>query len=213
VGTVSCAIVSTLRMPEREVRPGDRTRRAGSGRSWSPPAAAAASVASCPSSTSRSPDGRCSAMPWTPCCRTRACAARGWCWPRAIATGRAGTACTTSRCWPARAATPAPARCWRGRSRCRASRPPAHTCWCTTRPNLRHADLTALLERGRADPVGALLAAPVRDTLKRAGDDGGIDGTEPRERLWRALTPQLFRRLQLTRALEAAREAGVEVTD
>ena len=60
------------------------------------------------------------------------------------------------------------------------------------------------LEVGRADPVGAILAAPVRDTLKRAGDDGGIDGTEPRERLWRALTPQLFRRLQLTRALEAA---------
>jgi 2-C-methyl-D-erythritol 4-phosphate cytidylyltransferase len=53
----------------------------------------------------------------------------------------------------------------------------------------------------------------VRDTLKRAGDDGGIDGTEPRERLWRALTPQLFRRLQLTRALEAARDAGIAVTD
>ena len=70
-----------------------------------------------------------------------------------------------------------------------------------------------LLERGRSDPVGAILAAPVRDTLKRAGDDGGIDGTEPRERLWRALTPQLFRRLQLTRALEAARDAGSAVTD
>src|SRR5690606_9640540 len=68
------------------------------------------------------------------------------------------------------------------------------------RPNLDHADLTALLERGRNDPVGAILAAPVRDTLKRAGDDGGIDRTEPRERLWRALTPQLFRRLQLKRA-------------
>ena len=81
------------------------------------------------------------------------------------------------------------------------------------RPNLRHADLAALLERGREDPVGAILAAPVRDTLKRAGDDGGIDATEPRERLWRALTPQLFRRLQLTRALRAAEEAGVEVTD
>ena len=81
------------------------------------------------------------------------------------------------------------------------------------RPNLALADLDQLLERGRADPVGAILAAPVRDTLKRAGDDGGIDGTEPRERLWRALTPQLFRRLQLTRALQAAAEAGVEVTD
>ena len=81
------------------------------------------------------------------------------------------------------------------------------------RPNLSHADLDALLERGRLDPVGAILAAPVRDTLKRAGDDGGIDGTEPRERLWRALTPQLFRRLQLARALEAARTRGVAVTD
>ena len=81
------------------------------------------------------------------------------------------------------------------------------------RPNLALADLEQLLERGRADPVGAILAAPVRDTLKRAGDDGGIDGTEPRDRLWRALTPQLFRRLQLTRALQSAAEAGVEVTD
>jgi len=81
------------------------------------------------------------------------------------------------------------------------------------RPNLRLDDLDALLERGRNDLVGAILAAPVRDTLKRAGDDGGIDATEPRERLWRALTPQLFRRLQLTRALEAAREAGLAVTD
>jgi 2-C-methyl-D-erythritol 4-phosphate cytidylyltransferase len=81
------------------------------------------------------------------------------------------------------------------------------------RPNLALSDLDQLLERGRADPVGAILAAPVRDTLKRAGDDGGIDATEPRERLWRALTPQLFRRLQLTRALQAAAAAGVEVTD
>lgn len=81
------------------------------------------------------------------------------------------------------------------------------------RPNLASSDLDRLLEHGRADPIGAILAAPVRDTLKRAGDDGGIDGTEPRERLWRALTPQLFRRLQLTRALQAAAAVQVEATD
>jgi 2-C-methyl-D-erythritol 4-phosphate cytidylyltransferase len=81
------------------------------------------------------------------------------------------------------------------------------------RPNLRLEDLDRLLERGRADPVGAVLAAPMRDTLKRAGSDGGIDGTEPREHLWRALTPQLFRRLQLSRALEAAAREDVQVTD
>lgn len=81
------------------------------------------------------------------------------------------------------------------------------------RPNLAAADLEELLETGRADPVGAILASPVRDTLKRAGADGGIDATEPRKGLWRALTPQLFRRLQLTRALQAAGERGIEVTD
>ncbi|WCE04183.1 2-C-methyl-D-erythritol 4-phosphate cytidylyltransferase [Pseudoxanthomonas sp. JBR18] len=81
------------------------------------------------------------------------------------------------------------------------------------RPNLAEADLERLIERGREDPVGGLLAAPVRDTLKRAGDDGGVDGTEPRERLWRALTPQMFRRLQLTRALDEAAGAGIDVTD
>ncbi len=81
------------------------------------------------------------------------------------------------------------------------------------RPNLPLHDLQQLLERGRADPVGAILAAPVRDTLKRAGDDGGIDGTEPRQRLWRAFTPQLFRRLQLERALEHMAESGLEATD
>ncbi|MEO5565731.1 MAG: 2-C-methyl-D-erythritol 4-phosphate cytidylyltransferase [Luteimonas sp.] len=81
------------------------------------------------------------------------------------------------------------------------------------RPNLALVDLEQLLERGRADPVGAILATPVRDTLKQAGDDGGIDATQPREQLWRALTPQLFRRLQLSRALESALRDGVEVTD
>lgn len=81
------------------------------------------------------------------------------------------------------------------------------------RPNLTQADLERLLETGRDDPVGAILAAPVRDTLKRAGDDGGIDATESREQLWRAFTPQLFRRHQLIRGLQAAIDAGVEVTD
>jgi 2-C-methyl-D-erythritol 4-phosphate cytidylyltransferase len=81
------------------------------------------------------------------------------------------------------------------------------------RPNLSLHDLEQLLERGRSDPVGAILATPLRDTLKRAGGDGGIDATVPRERLWRAQTPQLFRRLQLTRALQEAHKSGAEPTD
>lgn len=81
------------------------------------------------------------------------------------------------------------------------------------RPNLALDDMQRLLDKGREDLVGAILAAPVRDTLKRAGDDGGIDATEPRSRLWRAFTPQMFRRLQLAKALEDAAKAGIEATD
>lgn len=81
------------------------------------------------------------------------------------------------------------------------------------RPCLRARDLARLIAVGQADPVGALLAAPVRDTLKRADHLGHSQATEPREWLWRALTPQLFRRGGLTRALDAALRAGLVVTD
>ena len=81
------------------------------------------------------------------------------------------------------------------------------------RPCLRQADLDALIAAGRADPIGAILAAPVRDTIKRADDQLRSSMTEPREALWRALTPQMFRRGGLTRALQAAMRVGAIVTD
>ena len=40
------------------------------------------------------------------------------------------------------------------------------------RPNLQRADLDRLLTELADDPVGGLLAVPVRDTLKRIGTDG-----------------------------------------
>ena len=81
------------------------------------------------------------------------------------------------------------------------------------RPCLRGVDLSRLLAIGQADPIGAILATPVRDTIKRADDESRSIATEPRQMLWRALTPQLFRRGGLTRALQAAMRAGVTVTD
>lgn len=81
------------------------------------------------------------------------------------------------------------------------------------RPNLSPGDLDALFAALAAHPQGAILAAPVRDTLKRADDVGDIAGTEPREKLWRAFTPQAFPRGLLTRALVDAASADVEVTD
>ena len=81
------------------------------------------------------------------------------------------------------------------------------------RPCLRAVDLSRLIAVGQADPVGAILAAPVRDTLKRSDDEAHILGTESRVALWRALTPQMFRRGGLTRALQAALRLGVAITD
>ena len=79
------------------------------------------------------------------------------------------------------------------------------------RPCIRRADIAALLEH--EDENGALLAVPLADTLKRADGVGRVIDTVPREGLWRAVTPQFFRRGLLTRALRAAAAAGVLVTD
>lgn len=81
------------------------------------------------------------------------------------------------------------------------------------RPCLCNEDLDRLIDAAQCDAVGALLAAPVRDTLKRADAQRRVIATEPREQLWRALTPQAFRRGLLTRALREAEQAGVIVTD
>ncbi|MDR0182749.1 2-C-methyl-D-erythritol 4-phosphate cytidylyltransferase [Lysobacter arvi] len=81
------------------------------------------------------------------------------------------------------------------------------------RPNLRAADLNRLIDVASAHADGAILGAPVRDTLKRADADARIVATEPRSALWRAFTPQAFRRGALTSALERARAEGVLVTD
>jgi len=81
------------------------------------------------------------------------------------------------------------------------------------RPNLRAVDLDRLIETATAHADGAILGAPVRDTLKRADADARIVATAPRSALWRAFTPQAFRRGALTAALERARADGVVVTD
>lgn len=81
------------------------------------------------------------------------------------------------------------------------------------RPCLPAADVDALFEQLAQDPVGGLLALPLADTLKQADDQGHVLGTVPREGLWRALTPQMFRYGLLRAALASAVAAGVAVTD
>jgi 2-C-methyl-D-erythritol 4-phosphate cytidylyltransferase len=80
------------------------------------------------------------------------------------------------------------------------------------RPCVRFEDLGRLITVG-TQAGGALLATPLRDTLKRSDGTGRSVTTESREARWRALTPQMFRRGELTLALERARGRGVLVTD
>lgn len=81
------------------------------------------------------------------------------------------------------------------------------------RPCLGREDLDRLLAQGTCSTVGALLAAPVRDTLKRADADGRIASTVPRDSLWHALTPQLFPLGLLHEAVGAVIRQGMPVTD
>ena len=78
------------------------------------------------------------------------------------------------------------------------------------RPCLSEIELDRLLARAD-DPDGALLAVPVRDTLKRADAAGRVGRTEPRDDLWQALTPQMFPLGALRTAL--ATHTGRDITD
>ena len=81
------------------------------------------------------------------------------------------------------------------------------------RPCVQRKDVASLIAACRRDPVGGLLAVQVADTLKQAGDDGRSHRTPPRERLWRAQTPQMFRYGRLVQALTQALAEGLEATD
>ncbi|MFQ6371206.1 2-C-methyl-D-erythritol 4-phosphate cytidylyltransferase [Shewanella sp. YIC-542] len=81
------------------------------------------------------------------------------------------------------------------------------------RPCLTHGDIDKLLAARTQYPQGAILATPVRDTMKRASVDGSIQETVSRDALWHALTPQLFPARLLQQHLTAAIAAGAVVTD
>jgi 2-C-methyl-D-erythritol 4-phosphate cytidylyltransferase len=81
------------------------------------------------------------------------------------------------------------------------------------RPLVLHRDLERLIKAGRNNPAGAILGAPVSDTLKRQNEDGSIVETVARKGLWRAFTPQLFRAKLLFAAFKHVRENNLQITD
>lgn len=59
----------------------------------------------------------------------------------------------------------------------------------------------------------AILAVPVKDTMKMVNDAGIVEETPDRSRLWAVQTPQAFRRDWLLKAHEWALEQTVAATD
>lgn len=84
------------------------------------------------------------------------------------------------------------------------------------RPCVSNAEIKALVDvvvaHAEADlRAGGLLAVPLADTLKRGRSHS--EATVPREGLWRALTPQMFRLGALLQALQQAESEGRKPTD
>lgn len=81
------------------------------------------------------------------------------------------------------------------------------------RPCVRADDIDRLIDAASTHADGALLGLPLADTVKRVNLAHEVVETVPRESLWRALTPQMFRPRALRDALECAARDGVTVTD
>lgn len=81
------------------------------------------------------------------------------------------------------------------------------------RPCLSASSLRDLLNLGMSSVSGAILAAPIGDTLKLADEDGYIERTVDRSRMWAAQTPQLFPLELLASSLESALSRGHRPTD
>jgi 2-C-methyl-D-erythritol 4-phosphate cytidylyltransferase len=71
------------------------------------------------------------------------------------------------------------------------------------RPGLQSSDVNKLINELVHDEVGGLLALPLPDTLKQSDTTLRVSKTLPRDHLWLAQTPQMFRYALLKRALNA----------
>ena len=87
------------------------------------------------------------------------------------------------------------------------------------RPGLSTKALGALIDACLEQQRGGILAIPVPDTVKRVIESTQhdkqprIEQTIPREGLWLAQTPQLFKAKELQQALKKALADGVSITD
>jgi 2-C-methyl-D-erythritol 4-phosphate cytidylyltransferase len=80
------------------------------------------------------------------------------------------------------------------------------------RPLVRSERIEAVALAARASGA-ALLAVPVRDTIKRSRDGRAAESTLDRSELWAARTPQAFAAERLHAMLERAAAEGLRATD
>ncbi len=80
------------------------------------------------------------------------------------------------------------------------------------RPCLSVALVEKLIAEVGDDVAGGLLAVPVADTLKRGNESGYVVETVPRDGLWQAQTPQMFRHHLLLDALDFAPQVTDEAS-
>ena len=80
------------------------------------------------------------------------------------------------------------------------------------RANLYVSDINKLKQAIHLEAYGGILATPAKDTLKLVAENS-VTSTLPREKIWHALTPQMFRLGKLYAAMNQAVLEGVELSD
>lgn len=80
------------------------------------------------------------------------------------------------------------------------------------RPFVQLEDLKNLVESSVSNNCGAILSCKVADTIKE-GSDNSIVTTVPRDKLYRAFTPQMFKTTELKEALTYCLDNNIAVTD
>ena len=83
------------------------------------------------------------------------------------------------------------------------------------RPCITHHDIDKIIEQCITKNCGGLLAAQVVDTIKQNSKTqlNTVGRTIDRSSLWHALTPQMYKTVELKQAIEQALEKNLDITD
>lgn len=81
------------------------------------------------------------------------------------------------------------------------------------RPCITVDDIEQLITTCLSKGYGGLLGYPVRDTMKRTNNANLVTQTVERKQLWHALTPQMYRLMELKEAIKVGQKNDVKITD